>query len=164
MMVKDYVGLGSNLDHPRRQLQAAYTAIQQLPDTRVLGDSGLFRSPPMGPQDQPDYLNAVVLIETELSPHQLLTALQAIEQQQGRVRKRHWGERTLDLDILLYGNEQISEKDLVIPHIGIPEREFVLYPLQRLDADLTIPGMGDLNDLIAACPRGGLTYIGGFDA
>ncbi|MEX0614985.1 MAG: 2-amino-4-hydroxy-6-hydroxymethyldihydropteridine diphosphokinase, partial [Methylophaga sp.] len=104
-----YIGLGSNLEAPAEQIKTALTDLQSLPATQLLKTSSLYASPPMGPQDQPDYINAVALLDTTLSAHDLLNALQAIEQQHGRQRKRHWGERTLDLDILLYGQQMIED-------------------------------------------------------
>jgi 2-amino-4-hydroxy-6-hydroxymethyldihydropteridine diphosphokinase len=110
----------------------------------------------MGPQDQPDYVNAVAALKTGLSAIELLKQLQAIENQQGRVRKQHWGARTVDLDILLYGQQSINTIDLVIPHAGIADRAFVLYPLQEIAPELDIPGHGALFELIKSCPAKGL--------
>lgn len=121
--------------------------------------SSLYKSPPMGPPDQPEYINAVAQLDTELSPEALLEALLALEKRHGRERGEKWGPRSLDLDILLYGNEQIDNERLTIPHPGLPERAFVLYPLQEIDKDLTIPGQGPLRDLLARCPRGGLERL-----
>ncbi|MBE9568794.1 MAG: 2-amino-4-hydroxy-6-hydroxymethyldihydropteridine diphosphokinase [Proteobacteria bacterium] len=143
-----YIGLGSNLDRPVSQLQKAITALGQLPGTRVLADSGYYTSKPMGPEDQPDYYNAVVQIETSLLPHALLEQCQAIEHQQGRVKTRHWGERCIDVDILLYADQQISEPDLTIPHPGISQRDFVYKPLLKLHAEIEIPGEGLLAVLV----------------
>lgn len=160
MTLKVYIGLGSNLENPKHQIALALQDLNEIENSRLIQDSGLFKSPPMGPQDQPDYLNAVALIETELGAEKLLDQLQNIEKQHGRVRSRHWGERTLDLDILLYGDEQISTDRLTVPHIGIAEREFVLYPLKKIDPELAIPGKGKIMDLITACPVVGIEYIG----
>ena len=145
-----YIGLGSNLDDPEKQLRAAVIAISELNDTDVICDSGLFKSQAMTLNDeqQPDYFNAVVKLECQLSPHELLEALQGIENNQGRVRERKWGSRTLDLDILLYDDLQLNDERLVIPHPGIRQRAFVLAPLQRIATDLDIPGMGKLSDLL----------------
>lgn len=156
-----YLGLGSNLDDPVGQLCSARLAVAGLPFTRELSFSSLYRSAPMGPADQPDYVNAVMAICTALDAHTLLRALQAIESEQGRVRTGlRWGPRTLDLDILLYGGEKISSDSLTVPHAGIAEREFVLYPLAEIaPADLDIPGVGNLADLVRACPRRGLEAI-----
>ncbi|MCK8516109.1 2-amino-4-hydroxy-6-hydroxymethyldihydropteridine diphosphokinase [Methylonatrum kenyense] len=142
-----FIGLGSNLDDPHRQLSRARLSLASLPGSRLRDSSPIYRSAPMGPRDQPDYLNAVVVLETVLGPHELLRELQSIEQQHGRVRRRHWGERTLDLDILLYGSEQIGDPVLTVPHPGIGQREFVLYPLADLAPDLDIPGLGAVQSL-----------------
>lgn len=154
-----YVGLGSNLDAPAEQVQTALTDLQSLPATQLLKKSSLYASPAMGPQDQPDYINAVALLDTALSAHDLLTALQAIEQQHGRQRKRHWGERTLDLDILLYGQQMIEDERLSVPHPGLSQRAFVVYPLLEIAGDITIPGLGSLQAIAARCPRGTLQPV-----
>ena len=154
-----YIGLGSNLGDPISQVKSAITALEGLEDVSVIACSSLYASPPMGPQDQPDYINAVVELETVLSPHQLLEQLQAIEQQQGRVRHRHWGERTLDLDLLLYGQENINDDVLQVPHPGIALRSFVLYPLAEIALDLVIPDLGSVEQLLQHCPQGGLKQI-----
>ncbi|MCK4707564.1 MAG: 2-amino-4-hydroxy-6-hydroxymethyldihydropteridine diphosphokinase, partial [Gammaproteobacteria bacterium] len=135
MSVRVYIGLGSNLDDPDQQIINAFEDLNKIEKTRLVTDSGLFKSPPMGPQDQPDYINAVALLETELDAEPLLDQLQLIENRHGRIRSRHWGERTLDLDILLYGDEIINTARLIVPHQGLAEREFVLYPLQKIDPD-----------------------------
>lgn len=111
-------------------------------------------------EDQPNYYNAVALLETELSPATLLEYLQSIENRQGRVREQHWGPRTIDLDILLFGQRCINDDNLQVPHPGLCEREFVLYPLQRLDAEIRIPGHGMLKKIIKMCPENGMKYIG----
>ncbi len=151
-----FIGLGSNLDEPEAQLQRALEALAELPASRLLGGSRLYRSAPMGPQDQPDYINAVALIDTALGPHALLDALQAIENAQGRVRTRRWGERTLDLDLLLYADEVIADERLSVPHPGIAERNFVLYPLAELAPELILPDGRALTELLAACSDEGL--------
>lgn len=145
-----YIGLGSNLDQPARQVRKALVALGDLPSSRLLRHSRLYHSPPMGPVDQPDFINAVALIETALLPLTLLDALQAIEQEFGRVRTRRWGERIIDLDILLYDDVVMREERLVLPHPGIAERGFVLRPLSELEPHLTIPGLGSLADALAA--------------
>ncbi len=154
-----YIGLGSNLVNPAQQIQQAKQAIAQLPSTKGLLMSSLYSSPPMGPQDQPDYINAVIALDTTLSPHELLDTLQQIEQQQGRVRSRHWGERTLDLDILLYDNDVISDARLTIPHPGIAERAFVLYPLAEIAPEIEIPKHGKIANLLPLCDKNGLERI-----
>lgn len=155
-----WVGLGSNLEQPREQVRSALVELTTLPDTRLIATSSLYRSAPMGPQDQPAYINAVARLETRLSAEALLDALQAIESAHGRVRSgEHWGPRTLDLDILLYGSEQLSSPRLTVPHPGIAERNFVLYPLAEIDPDLDIPGQGSLRTLLARCSSQGLTRL-----
>ncbi|MBT3309549.1 MAG: 2-amino-4-hydroxy-6-hydroxymethyldihydropteridine diphosphokinase [Gammaproteobacteria bacterium] len=146
------VGLGSNLQQPERQLRQALDALRAIAEEGVVKASSLYRSPPMGPQDQPDYINAVAVIETVLEPLELLDQLQQIEQQQGRERKRHWGERTLDLDLLLYGDQSIDHPRLQVPHPGITERSFVLLPMQEVLGDMQeIPGQGELGQWVERC-------------
>ena len=145
-----YIGLGSNLNQPKMQVECAIAALAGLPDSCVLRQSRLYASPPLGPADQPDYVNAVVEIETALEPLGLLHALHDIEQAQGRVRTRHWGERIIDLDLLLYADCQLASQTLTLPHPGIAARAFVLRPLAELVPELDIPGQGALPDLLAA--------------
>ncbi len=159
-----YIGLGSNLDNPPRQIRNAMHALDGLPRTRVVEDSGLYLSkpmvPPEGPITQPDYYNAVVKIETQLDAYELLEQLQLIEQAQHRIRMEHWGPRTIDLDILMFDDLQINSERLILPHPGMQQREFVLYPLRNIDDSLEIPGRGMLNKLIENCPQNGLQYLG----
>lgn len=154
-----YIGLGSNLDDPLRQVGRALEALRHIEASRLVAQSSLYRSPPMGPPDQPDYINAVACLHTRLPALELLEALQVIEQAHGRVRDRHWGPRTLDLDLLLYGAAQIDEVRLRVPHPGIAERAFVLYPLAELDATLRIPGRGAVRALLAQCAADGLEKL-----
>ena len=150
--MRAYVGLGSNLGEPMEQISSALHAIDQLAGSRLIASSSLYRTPPMGPQDQPDYLNAAAEIETSSEPLQLLQQLQYIEQQQGRVRKRHWGERTIDLDLLLYGEQQINLPTLQVPHPGLIERAFVLVPLMELAGELLwVAGQGELGKWLVRC-------------
>lgn len=158
-MVRVYLGLGSNLDNPERQLERACEELAVLPQSRLVSRSSLYRSAPMGPEDQPDYLNAVVCLETALEPERLLDHLLRIEQAHARVRTRHWGPRTLDLDILLYGDEKIDSERLQVPHPGLADRNFVLYPLAEIAADLSIPGYGSLRVLLENCPERGLVRV-----
>lgn len=159
-MTPVFIGLGANLAEPLTQLQQAVIALQQLPQTEVQLVSSFYGSKPMGPQDQPDYVNAVALLSTELSPEQLLDALQQIEQTQGRQRKaERWGARTLDLDILLFGQQSIQTPRLTVPHYGLHLREFVIYPLLEIAGDLTVPGHGALSILAEQVPLNGLTVI-----
>lgn len=135
MTTKTYIGLGSNLGDSRQILSEAIAKLKTLGEVKV---SKLYQSPPMGPQDQPNYLNAVAELNTDLTPLDLLDQLQRFEKEAGRVRLRRWGERTLDLDLLIYGDEKIQNERLSVPHIGILERDFVVIPLLDLDADLHI--------------------------
>lgn len=152
MPVRAYVGLGSNLDHPISQVRQAFAELDALPATRCVVCSPLYRSAPVGPQDQPDFVNAVAALDTTLEASMLLAELQRLEQRHRRVRRRHWGPRTLDLDLLLYGSEQRCDPQLTIPHPHLCERAFVLQPLYNIAPDLHIPGRGDLLSLLAACP------------
>ncbi|CAN5417471.1 2-amino-4-hydroxy-6-hydroxymethyldihydropteridinediphosphokinase [soil metagenome] len=157
--MKAYIALGSNLADPILQVQSAIAEIGLLPQTHLIQASSLYRSKPMGPQDQADFINAVVAIETSLSPQQLLTQLQTIERQHQRLRELHWGPRTLDLDFLLYGNQIILTKNLVVPHYGMHERNFVLYPLAEIAPDLILPKGESLQELLKNCPLQGLERI-----
>lgn len=135
MSVLTYIGLGSNLGDSVQILIEAVEKLATLGQVRV---SKLYQSPPMGPQDQPHYVNAVAELKTDLAPLALLDRLQQFEQESGRVRLRHWGERTLDLDLLLYGQEQLQCERLTVPHVGIFERDFVLIPLLDLNSEMQI--------------------------
>ncbi len=154
-----YIGLGSNLDQPVRQVQSALTELQRLPATQMAAHSSLYRSAPVGPQDQPDFINAVALLHTRLSAEQLLDQLQSLEHQHQRVRTQQWGPRTLDLDILLYGDQQISSERLQIPHPFLPERSFVLYPLAEIAPRLQLPDGSSLQSLLADCAMGSLERL-----
>ncbi|BBL19838.1 MULTISPECIES: 2-amino-4-hydroxy-6-hydroxymethyldihydropteridine diphosphokinase [Acinetobacter] len=132
-----YIGLGSNLGDSRQILTQAVSRLSTLGPVKV---SRLYQSPPMGPQDQPHYYNAVAQLETVLEPLPLLDQLQAFEQEAGRVRLRRWGERTLDLDLLLYGQQSIQHERLNVPHIGLLERDFVVIPLLDLNVSLSVNG------------------------
>jgi len=155
-----YIGLGSNLDKPIEQVTTAIDALAKLKAFKLIKTSSLYRSLPMGPQDQPDYINAVVLISTGLEPQVLLSELQQLEKKHGRVRKgEQWGPRTLDLDILLYDDLILNKPDLVIPHPGLHQRAFVLYPLSDITPELDIPGRGKLSELLQNIPATGLERI-----
>lgn len=136
-MTITYIGLGSNLGDSQQILTEAVHKLASLGAVQV---SKLYQSPPMGPQDQPNYLNAAVQLITDLAPLALLDELQRFEKESGRVRLRHWGERTLDLDLLIYGEEQIQNERLTVPHVGVLERDFVLRPLLDLDENLHVKG------------------------
>lgn len=155
--VRAYIGLGSNLASPMQQVRQAIAELAQLPESRLCAVSRLYRSAPMGPADQPDYINAVAAIDTRLSPLALLDALQSIEQQHHRTRGAvQWGPRTLDLDLLLYGDTLISEPRLTVPHPGMLQRGFVLLPLADIAPSLQLPGGEGLQALCAALPGEGL--------
>ena len=159
MIRRCFIGLGSNLDEPLKQVSDALRELAQLPQTKLLRHSQLFRSDPVGPAGQPDYINAVAEIETELTPIQLLDQLQAIEQAHQRRRIVHWGPRTLDLDILLVNSETIATERLKVPHPYMHEREFVLYPLAQIAPDLKLPDGRRLEQLLEQCPMGTLEPV-----
>jgi len=139
-MITTYIALGSNLSDPVSQVRQAIIAIKSISQSCIKQVSSLYFSRPMGPQDQPDYINAVLALETELPAIALLDALQAIENKAGRVRKdNRWGARILDLDILFYGDEVINTERLTVPHYGLKLREFVLTPLAEIAPDLRHP-------------------------
>jgi len=143
-----YIGLGSNLSKPIKQIEKAIEKIGIIPKSRLLSVSSLYLSKPMGPQDQNDYINAVLALETALSAIELLNALQSIENNAGRVRKENrWGARILDLDIILFGNEIINTDRLTIPHYGMSEREFVLLPLAEISPELILPNGESITEL-----------------
>lgn len=138
-----YVGLGSNLGRPVRQLESALDRLASLQSTRLVARSAFYRSAPFGGIEQPDFVNAVAALLTQLGPPDLLEALLAIEQQHGRTRDgAHWGPRTLDLDLLAHGSSRLEGPDLTLPHPGIAERNFVLLPLQEVAPELVLPGLG----------------------
>lgn len=139
-MATAYIGLGSNLADPAKQIQSAVKQVAATESSAITALSSLYFSRPMGPQDQPDYMNAVLALTTDLAPLALLDALQAIENKAGRVRKdNRWGPRILDLDILLYDQQVINTERLIVPHYGMKTREFVLLPLVEIAPSLTLP-------------------------
>lgn len=158
-----YISLGSNLSNPQQQVNTAVSELNEMPHTNVTGLSHWYRTLPMGPQDQPDYINGVAKLETTLFPEQLLTALQQIENAHFRERKEHWGARTLDLDILLYGNQTIDLPNLKIPHPGITTRNFVLLPLADIDPLLVLPNGTTLSSLLESCPSEGIVRLSSGD-
>lgn len=159
-MERVYIGLGSNLASPLEQLRSALDALAALPQTRLTAQSSFYASDPLGPADQPRYVNAVAALDTELSPLALLDALQRIELEQGRTRKaERWGPRTLDLDILLFGERQLNEPRLTVPHYHMHARAFVLYPLAEIAPQLRLPDGRALDELLAACPFAGLERL-----
>ena len=146
-----YIGLGANLGEPRRQLTEAITAMSGLPETRLARHSSFYRTAPVGYEDQPEFLNAVAALDTRLAPGVLLEGLQGIERRQGRERSFPDAPRTIDLDLLLFGEEQVSRPGLTLPHPRMHERAFVLRPLLELDPDISIPGRGKARTFLAAC-------------
>jgi len=158
--VTAYIGVGANLDEPRRQVETALAELGRLPATSVTRVSSLYRTPPLGPQDQPDYINAVVELATDLAPLALLDELQGIENLHRRVRGSvRWGPRTLDLDILLYGESCLEEARLTVPHPGLAQRAFVLVPLAEIAPFLIIPGLGPLRRLCEAVSPAGMESL-----
>lgn len=159
MPVPAFIGLGANLGNPAATLTAAIAALSALPDTRVSAVSGFYQSAPIGPAGQPDYVNAVACLATGLSPHALLAALQDIENQHGRTREVRWGARTLDLDLLLYGNDEISTSSLIVPHIELKNRNFVVIPLLDICPELQLPDGTRISSLPVASHSAGLTRL-----
>lgn len=147
-----WIGLGSNLSDPKAQLLQAFDELAALPESQLIQRSALWSSAPVGPQDQPDFVNAVAALRTQLPPLALLDALQAIEQAHRRIRLRHWGPRTLDLDILLYGDQVIEHPRLQVPHPEMHQRGFVLAPLYSVDPALIIPEKGPIIELLSHIP------------
>jgi 2-amino-4-hydroxy-6-hydroxymethyldihydropteridine diphosphokinase len=158
-----YIGIGSNLSEPQNQVQQAIEELDNLPQSICRRYSSLYRSAPMmmnaNSQDQPDYINAVAELETGLNPLDLLHELQQIEALHNRIRTQRWGPRTLDLDILLYDDRIFESPELTVPHPGLYERNFVLYPLAEIAPDLNIPGSGQLRGLLSECERGSLEKL-----
>jgi 2-amino-4-hydroxy-6-hydroxymethyldihydropteridine diphosphokinase len=156
-MTSAYIALGSNLGDPQRQLYNAVKALQLLPDTQLERVSSVYHSAAIGPGIQPDYLNAAALLHTELTALALLDALQQIEAEQDRVRDLRWGPRTIDLDLLLYGDTAITSSRLTVPHPRMQQRNFVLYPLREISCDdLLLPDGKRLDTLLKKCPEHGL--------
>ncbi len=157
-MALAYIGLGSNLEDPLTQVRRAFDELADIPRTRLQARSTIYSSHPVGPA-QPDFINAVALLDTELAPLALLDALQAIEQAHQRVRIQHWGPRTLDLDLLLYADQTIDLERLKVPHPYLTQRSFVLYPLADITPDLHLPDGTPLAELLRHCPADGLVRV-----
>lgn len=160
--VEAFIALGSNLGQPVAQLLRAVAALNGLPDTKVCHVSKLYTNPPMGPQDQPDYVNAVAKISTRLKPSALLSALKALEQGAGRLKTRVWGARVLDLDILTYGDITLNTPELIIPHPGIAERRFVLEPWHEIAPCARLPDGRLIADLLSSAPDHPLHVVANF--
>ncbi|MCU5771550.1 2-amino-4-hydroxy-6-hydroxymethyldihydropteridine diphosphokinase [Erwiniaceae bacterium BAC15a-03b] len=147
-MTRVWIALGSNLADPLHQVQNALDALAAIPESQLISTSTLYRTPPYGPADQPDYLNAVIALETGLTPEALLDHTQRIELEQGRVRKaERWGPRTLDLDILLFGDLTLNSERLIVPHYDMKNRAFMLLPLLEIAPELSFPD----GDSVAEC-------------
>lgn len=150
--VTAYIGLGANLDNPAAHLRRALQDLAAIPMTRMSAGSPLYKSRPLGPQDQPDYINAVARLETALAVEALFAELLSVERRHGRERDgRRWGPRPLDLDLLLYGDAKLDTPELTVPHPGLHGRAFVLYPLADIAPDLLIPEHGRVRDLRDRC-------------
>ena len=148
-MTLAYIAIGSNLASPLEQVNAAVQALGEIPQSKIVAVSSFYRTPPLGPQDQPDYLNAAVVLETALDAETLLDNTQRIELQQGRVRKaERWGPRTLDLDIMLFGHETINTERLTVPHYDMKNRGFMLWPLFEVAPDLIFPDGTPLKSIL----------------
>lgn len=153
------VALGANIGEPQRQIEAGFAALAALPGTRLLARSSLYRSAPVGYTDQPDFINAVAMIETTLAPHALLEAVLTIERVNGRVREFPNAPRTLDLDIVIYGDVVLQEPGLTIPHARMLERAFVMVPLAEIAPDMLVPGHGKVGDLVRHVDAAGLAQL-----
>ncbi len=159
-MITTYIGLGSNLDDPLHQVERAIAQLNRIEQSRLTQFSPFYRSTAVGPGPQPDYINAVAELETDLPAEQLLDQLQTIENNQGRIRgKQRWIARTLDLDILLYGNQLIETERLTIPHPFLTQRNFVVFPLFDLAPQLRLPDGTPLSDLAASLSREGISLL-----
>ncbi|MBC7982484.1 MAG: 2-amino-4-hydroxy-6-hydroxymethyldihydropteridine diphosphokinase [Candidatus Obscuribacterales bacterium] len=154
------MAIGSNLDNPIAQVSAGFVALEQLPNTRVIARSQLYCSPPLGPQEQPEYVNAVAGLLTQLTPQNLLTELQRLEMHLGRTQPvQRWGPRVIDFDLVVYGNQQISSDTLTVPHAEIAKRNFVLVPLAEIAPTLDVPGHGRVEVLAARVGSAGLRLL-----
>jgi 2-amino-4-hydroxy-6-hydroxymethyldihydropteridine diphosphokinase len=154
-----YIGVGSNLGDPVARVQAAFGALERIERTQLIARSPLYRTRPFGPVSQNDFVNAVAGLLTQLTPGELLAALRGIESAAGRVRAERWGPRTLDLDLLVYGDRRIAEPDLTVPHPGIAERGFVLRPLNDVAPTLDVPGVGRVEELLKKLPDDGIAAV-----
>jgi len=156
-----YVALGSNLAGPRRQVERAFEALAELPDTRLVSRSRLWRAAPMGPQDQPHFVNAAAGLLTTLAPREFLDALKAIERRMGRTEPVvRWGPRVIDLDLVAFAGEQAAEPGLMLPHPGLHQRNFVLYPLAEIAAELWVPGLDRVGRLRERVSSAGIEPLG----
>jgi 2-amino-4-hydroxy-6-hydroxymethyldihydropteridine diphosphokinase len=155
-----YIALGSNLDDPRAQVERGFAALETLPHSRLVLRSRLYASKPLGAIPQPDFVNAAAGVLTQLSPRELLAALKRLETELGRtVPVERWGPRRIDFDLLAYGDVRVAESDITIPHPGVPERGFVLYPLAEIAPDLLIPSVGVVRALATRVSAEGLRVL-----
>jgi 2-amino-4-hydroxy-6-hydroxymethyldihydropteridine diphosphokinase len=155
-----YVALGSNLDRPVAQVERAFLALANLPRCRLIARSQLYRTRPLGPQDQPEFINAAAGLLTTLTARELLVELKRLERELGRAQPVvRWGPRVIDLDLLVHADAQIEEDDLTVPHRGLPERNFVLYPLRDIAPELHVPGQGRVSRLAARVGGAGLAPL-----
>ena len=154
-----YVALGANLGDPAATIRAAFGALANLPESRVVHCSSLYRTTPVGNTEQPEFINAVAALETTLAPESLLDALFDIEARFGRIRTEKNGPRTLDLDLLLYNNQQLNLPRLTLPHPRLHLRAFVLYPLAELAPDLQLPGRGSIAAWLPAVANQGISRL-----
>ncbi|TCO75077.1 2-amino-4-hydroxy-6-hydroxymethyldihydropteridine diphosphokinase [Chromatocurvus halotolerans] len=162
MMLRCFVGLGANIGNPLEQLREASEGLRRHGELKNVAVSAVYRSRPMGPQDQPDYLNAAARFDTALTAPSLLRELQSLERRAGRVRSQRWGPRTLDIDLLLYGDECINSDQLIVPHPGLEHRVFVLVPLLELaGAEFRLPGGKRLSHALAHCPDSPMEKVAG---
>ena len=155
-----YVAIGANLDDPVQRVTEAFTAVSRIREIKVVARSRLYRSAPLGPQDQPEFINAAVGVLTQLTASELLIELKTLEQQLGRgTPVVRWGPRRIDFDLLVFGPERIATETLTVPHPGVPARNFVLYPLLDIAPDLLVPGLGRVQDLAARVSADGIVPL-----
>ena len=154
-----YVAIGSNLDQPRERVAEAMAHLAVLPDTRLEARSSIYRARPMGPQDQPDFVNAAVGLLTRKSSHEMLDALLDIERRMGRIRDQRWGPRVIDLDLVWMAGTAVDDPGLTLPHPGVSRRNFVLYPLSDIAPTLDIPGHGRVLDLKRGLGGDGISLL-----
>jgi 2-amino-4-hydroxy-6-hydroxymethyldihydropteridine diphosphokinase len=155
-----YVAIGANLDDPAARVREAFEKLAELPRTRLIARSRLYRSVPLGPQDQPEFVNAAAGLLTQLSAAELLTDLKSLERVLGRATPIvRWGPRRIDFDLSVFGSERIQSETLTVPHPGVPVRNFVLYPLLDIAPELAVPGHGRIRELAAGVSAEGLSAL-----
>jgi 2-amino-4-hydroxy-6-hydroxymethyldihydropteridine diphosphokinase len=154
-----YVGIGSNLNEPQARVHEAFGHLEALRATSCMLRSRLYRTRPMGPQDQPEYVNAAAGLLTQLTARELLAALLGIEKSMGRNRQERWGPRVIDLDLIWMPGEIIDEPGLTVPHPGVSTRNFVLYPLADIAPSIAIPGHGKVSELLRSAGDDGISVL-----